>query len=347
MRAATGRAAARDSIPLRWAGRASLGLPDEASGRNAFGQPHIATDRRAAPDGDAAEDRRTGIDDDVVLDDRVAWVALAQFAAVADLKAPRSKGHRLVEAHVAADDRRLADDDACAVIDEESLADLSARVDVDAGLGMGDLGDDPRQKRRPEPVEFMRQTVAHHRRDARKAKDDLVDAVRRRIELESRAHVLVGPGAYFRQNGEKRARDLVRRPTACARFATRMLLLKREREADLAPEGPQGFREHARHEGVSVARVQSWRAEVTRIERGHEAFDYGADRLARRQARRATAIAAQLGSGAQSPELSHDARDSGVVDRLIVAHGRRRERHGIGNRPTARRTSSSLQPMEL
>jgi hypothetical protein len=76
----------------------------------------------------------------------------------------------VIDAHVAADHRRLADDDARAMVNEEPLFDLGAGVDVDTRQGMGDLGDDPRQQRRAEPVELMRQAVAHDRGDAGKSR---------------------------------------------------------------------------------------------------------------------------------------------------------------------------------
>src|ERR1700722_16064732 len=96
------------------------------------------------------------------------------------------------------------------MVDEEPLSDLGAGVDVDTRQRVGDLGADPRQQRRAEPVELMRQAMAHDRGDAGKAEDDLVDALRRRIVRESGANVLVEGGAYLRQSRGKRARDLRR-----------------------------------------------------------------------------------------------------------------------------------------
>ena len=46
-----------------------------------------------------------------------------------------------------ADDGGLADDDACGVVDEEVLADLRARVDVDTSELVGMLAHDTRDKR--------------------------------------------------------------------------------------------------------------------------------------------------------------------------------------------------------
>jgi hypothetical protein len=56
------------------------------------------------------------------------------------------------------------------MVDEEPLSNLSSRVDVDAGQRVSDLGDDPREQKRAEPVELMRQAVAHDRGDPGKQK---------------------------------------------------------------------------------------------------------------------------------------------------------------------------------
>jgi hypothetical protein len=114
-------------------------------------QPDVAADRRAAADGDAAEDGRPGVDHHVVLDDRMAWRALLQGSVGIDAEAFGAEGDRLVEAHPIADDRGFADDHAGTVIDEEAVADACARVDVDAGGGVGEFGDDARQQRHAQP----------------------------------------------------------------------------------------------------------------------------------------------------------------------------------------------------
>ena len=59
------------------------------------------------------------------------------------LGAGAAQGHALVEVAVVADLRRLADDDAHAVVDEEALADLGAGVDLDAGEEAADVRDEP------------------------------------------------------------------------------------------------------------------------------------------------------------------------------------------------------------
>ena len=184
----------------------------------------------------------------------------------------RPERHRLIEPHVAADDRRLADDDAGAVINEEPLADLSAGMDVDAGRRMRVLGDDARDHRDAEIVEFMREAMADDRGEAGKAEDDLVDALGRRIALEGGPEVGVEQGAHLRQGGGEGLDDVAgpeRRvdPALALPFPG-----QREFELDLAPERGKGRFEGAKDEGVDVVRGEIRRAEMPRIERGDDAL---------------------------------------------------------------------------
>ena len=126
---------------------------------------------------------------------------------------------------------------------------------------MSDLGDDPRQQRRAEPVELMRQAVAHDRGDAGKAKDNFVDALRRRIVRESGADVLVEGGAYLRQCGGKQARDITGGSTVRIGWAACVLLLERQRQFDLLLERWQRLCKRPSHKRVGVPRVQARRAE--------------------------------------------------------------------------------------
>ena len=67
------------------------------------------------------------------------------------------------KAHMLADDRRLADHDAGAMVDEIAGADPRGRMDVDAGDRRGDAGDQRRDKRRDKRrakrVQAMRQAM--------------------------------------------------------------------------------------------------------------------------------------------------------------------------------------------
>src|SRR5690606_21440273 len=121
-------------------------LGDVAAWRDAAREPDVAADGRALADGDATEDGRPGIDHNVVLDDGVAGTALVQLAGFVGGEALGAEGYGLVDAHVVADDGRLANDHARAVVDEEAVADLCAGVDVDTGGGVGYFRADARQQ---------------------------------------------------------------------------------------------------------------------------------------------------------------------------------------------------------
>jgi hypothetical protein len=157
-------------------------------------------------------------------------------------------------------------------------------VDVDAGQRMRDLGDDPRQQRRAEPVKLMREAVAHDRGDARKAEDNFVDAFRRWIVCERGADVFVEGGADLRQSSGERARDLSRRSRVRIGPIARVLLLERKRQSDLLLERRQSYRKRPSHKSIGVSRVQSRRPEVAGVERGNKVPDKVASRDGRRGA---------------------------------------------------------------
>jgi hypothetical protein len=138
----------------------------------------------------------------------------------------------------------------------------------------------------------MRQAVAHDRGDAGKAKDNLVDALRRRIVGESGADVLVEGGAYLRQCGGKQARDIIGGSTVHIGWVACVLLLERQRQFDLMLERRQCLCKRPSHKRIGVSRTQSRRPEVAGIERRNKAPDDIADRLTRRQSRRCAAIVA-------------------------------------------------------
>src|SRR3569623_2683339 len=116
-------------------------LGDAADGCHAAGEPDVAADGRTAADGDAAEYRGAGVAHHVVLDDGMARQTLMQAPGLRGRKALGAARHRLLTAHAFADYRCLADHPAGAVLDEEAAADLRAGMNVDACIGMGDLGE--------------------------------------------------------------------------------------------------------------------------------------------------------------------------------------------------------------
>ena len=108
---------------------------------------HVVPDLRRA-----AEERRAGVDRHVVAHLRVA--ALAGHAPHARGR-ERAQRHTLIDLDVIADDARLANDDAGAVVDEEIFADGGAGVDVDARARVGILGHDARDHRHVADVQLM------------------------------------------------------------------------------------------------------------------------------------------------------------------------------------------------
>jgi hypothetical protein len=82
---------------------------------------------------------------------------------------------------VVADDRRLADDDAHAVVDEQPLADLGAGVNLDAGEHAAEVGNDARQDGDVGVVQGVGQAVQLPGVEAGIGQDDLYSAMSRRV----------------------------------------------------------------------------------------------------------------------------------------------------------------------
>src|SRR5690606_28775931 len=104
---------------------------------NGLGEKHSPVDHAVIADaGIAAEYGGASIDGDVMTEGRVALHTAQQSAAFIPRETLGPEGHALIDATVIADLRRLADDDAGSVIDEERLANCRAGVNVDAGSGV-------------------------------------------------------------------------------------------------------------------------------------------------------------------------------------------------------------------
>ena len=190
---------------------------------------------------------------------------------------------------MAADDGRLADDDAGAMVDEEMVTDLCARVDVDAGGGMGQFRHHPRGKRDALLIEQVRQPVVEHRPDARVADEHLVLAAGGRVTLEGRRHVAVDQLTHPRQRLAEMT-DHIHGPlivlrrerfTACPeeQFAPHLLVQRRERQV-----------QRVAHVVVDVLGAQVGPAQPVRKERRRQAVDHLGEHRPRRQQRR-TAVA--------------------------------------------------------
>src|SRR5450830_1809702 len=121
-----------------------LCLGNAAATGNVMREPHIAADDSTFAKRDAAKDGGAGVDHDVVFHYRVAWQAFLQVALRISRKAFGTQRHRLIHAHAFADDGRLADDNAGAVVDEKTGTDCCAGMNVDAGCPVRQFGDDAR-----------------------------------------------------------------------------------------------------------------------------------------------------------------------------------------------------------
>jgi hypothetical protein len=92
-----------------------------------------------------------------------------------------AQGDALVELHVVADDGRLADDDAGAVVDDHGVAQRRAGVDVDAGPLVRPFGQHARQERHAQFVEAVGDAVDGDGEEAGVGQDHLVDALGRGV----------------------------------------------------------------------------------------------------------------------------------------------------------------------
>src|SRR5579859_4996179 len=106
-------------------------------GRQGLEHEGHRADLAVVADGDGAEDGGADADGDVVFD---GGVALDTPVAAMLPPAGGSQRHLMVQHDVVADLRRLADDDARAVVNEEAPADARARMNLDAaGHEAGEL----------------------------------------------------------------------------------------------------------------------------------------------------------------------------------------------------------------
>ena len=138
---------------------------------------------------DVAQYGGVGVDDHMVAYLRVAVDALDGVARLVEREAFRAERNALVQFHVVADDRRLADDHPRAVVDGEVVADGGTRVYVDARLRMRHFGDDARDKRHLQPQQGVGDAVVADGADGRVAEDDLAVALGRRVAVVGRLHV--------------------------------------------------------------------------------------------------------------------------------------------------------------
>src|SRR6266540_63557 len=191
--------------------RSALVDRDPRSRFDRSGHPAVAANDRAAPDdGVAAEDRGIGVNDDLVFDRGMALLRFGGACLALGQRAP-TEGDALIDAHALSDDRRFADDDSGAVIDEEPLADRCTGVDVDAGLLVGVLGDHAGDDAGTLTQEPIGHAVTNDGVEPRVAEDDLVGSGGGGVALVGGLDVRRDGGADVGESSQESRGDVLRR----------------------------------------------------------------------------------------------------------------------------------------
>ena len=155
-------------------------------GLDAIGEPHVTADDRVVPDGClAAQNGGAGVDGHIVLDGGVALDACLGL-----VNAQRAQRNALINLHIVANDGRLAHNNARAVVDAERVADLRARVNVDARLAVGVLGEKARQNGNVLFEKLVRQPIHHNGVKARVGDNHFLNRFGSRVAVENGRSVL-------------------------------------------------------------------------------------------------------------------------------------------------------------
>jgi hypothetical protein len=294
-------------------------LRHDAVRRNILCQPDIAADGRAATDRDPAQNGGTGVDHDIVLDDRMARVALDQLAFVIGGEMPGAEGDGLIDAHIVADDRGLADHDAGAVIDEETRSDAGARMDVDSRPGMGDLRDQACHQLRVQPVQDVGEPVMDDRGHAGIADQDLREIPGGGIADEGGAKVIDEKAAHGRQFGRKLARELDGVPAM--KSGQQFVADEQGAAMNLFAEPLEGDTQRVTDEIVDVFPVEVEPAIVTRKQSFGQPVEDVFQGLAGRRAAGLAVAADAMGFLARYPQLGNDAIELPSLERRTILAG--------------------------
>ncbi len=110
---------------------------------NAFHQSNVGADDGAPPDvGLASQNGGVGVNDAVIAHGRMSFSSPDQVSFSIPGECDGPQGYALVDPDMVADLRRLADYNARSMVDKEVPADFGAWMNVDAGAGVGDFGED-------------------------------------------------------------------------------------------------------------------------------------------------------------------------------------------------------------
>ena len=135
------------------------------------------------------QDSRVWIDGHVIFQGRMSLEAFDDSPALVLGEALCSKRDALVDLDVISDPGSLADDNTCSMIDEETLADGGAGVNVRTGNAVSMFAHHPWHQRHAEFKQFVGDPIDHHRKEARVAVDNLVGALGGGVSVECRLGV--------------------------------------------------------------------------------------------------------------------------------------------------------------
>ena len=150
-------------------------------GRHFLKHDGVCADAAVVADGERAEHLRARRNQHVVADGRVALAGVLAGAA---------EGDAVVDGAVVADLGGLADDDAHAVVDEQTAADFSAGVYLDAGHMPRELRKGTREEKVLVLIEPVCLAVVKQSMEALIEEDDLERGARRRVAVADRTSVV-------------------------------------------------------------------------------------------------------------------------------------------------------------
>ena len=121
----------------------------------------------------------------------MAGIPLDQHTIFIGRKPLGAQSYSLIQAHPFTNDGRLADDDSGPMINEETGANLRARVDIDARHGMGNFRNHARYQGQAQLVKLMRQSMVDDRGNPWITHQHLINTASGRVPLKGRLQITV------------------------------------------------------------------------------------------------------------------------------------------------------------
>ena len=158
------------------------------TGRHRLGHHRTRADLGPGSDRESAQHARMRTDDDPLLQRRVALGALGQRGA--------AQGHALIDGAVIPHFGHFTDHDAHAVVDEDTVADLGAGVDLDAGKPAAPVRDPAGQPGPATAPAAVRDAMQYQGVEARIGKHHIPLAARGRVAFEDALDVGLDTGKH-------------------------------------------------------------------------------------------------------------------------------------------------------